>query len=36
VIDPGEQVVEIPILQFPLWLAFAPGPAEQAGEEAFY
>jgi len=36
VIDPGEQVVEIPILQFPLWLAFAPGPADLADEEAFY
>ncbi len=35
VIDPGEQVVDIPILQFPLWLAFAPGPADLAGDEEF-
>ena len=30
VIDAGEQVVDIPILQFPLWLAFAAGPGELA------
>jgi hypothetical protein len=34
VIDAGEQVVDIPILQFPLWLAFAASPAELASEEA--
>ena len=33
VIDAGEQVVDIPILQFPLWLAFAAGAAERASEE---
>jgi hypothetical protein len=36
VIDAAEQVVDIPILQFPLWLAFAAGPGELAGEEEFY
>jgi hypothetical protein len=36
VIDAAEQVVEIPILQFPLWLAFAPGPGELVSEEEFY
>ena len=36
VIDAAEQVVEIPILQFPLWLAFAPGPGELGNEEEFY
>ena len=35
VIDAGEQVVDIPILQFPLWLAFAAGPGELASDEAF-
>jgi hypothetical protein len=33
VVDAAEQVVDIPILQFPLWLAFAPGAAELALEE---
>jgi hypothetical protein len=33
VIDAGEQVVDIPILQFPLWLAFAADAAERASEE---
>jgi uncharacterized small protein (DUF1192 family) len=33
VIDPAEQVVDIPILQFPLWLAFAASPGELALEE---
>lgn len=33
VVDAAEQVVDIPILQFPLWLAFAPDPAELALEE---
>ncbi len=32
VVDAAELVVDIPILQFPLWLAFAPGPAELALE----
>jgi hypothetical protein len=36
VIDAAEQVVEIPILQFPLWLAFAPGPGELGNEDEFY
>ena len=27
-IDASEQVVDIPVLQFPLWLAFAAGPGE--------
>ena len=36
VIDAAQQVVEIPILQFPLWLAFAPGPGELVSEEEFY
>jgi hypothetical protein len=35
VIDAGEQVVDIPILQFPLWLAFAASPGELASDEAF-
>ncbi|WP_225322844.1 DUF3086 domain-containing protein [Synechococcus sp. RSCCF101] len=33
VIDAAEQVVEIPVLQFPLWLAFAAGPGELGDEE---
>ncbi|MCP9851122.1 DUF3086 domain-containing protein [Cyanobium sp. Morenito 9A2] len=33
VVDAAEQVVDIPILQFPLWLAFAPDPAELALED---
>ncbi len=33
VIDAGEPVVDIPILQFPLWLAFAADAAERASEE---
>ncbi|MFL0751649.1 MAG: DUF3086 domain-containing protein, partial [Prochlorococcus sp.] len=28
-IDAAEQSVEIPVLQFPLWLAFAAGPQER-------
>jgi hypothetical protein len=36
VIDAAEQVVDIPILQFPLWLAFAPGPGELVNDEEFY
>lgn len=35
VIDAAERAVEIPILQFPLWLAFAAGPAEMIDEEDF-
>jgi hypothetical protein len=35
VIDAAERAVEIPILQFPLWLAFAAGPAEVIDEEEF-
>ncbi len=33
VVDAAEQVVDIPILQFPLWLAFAATPDELALEE---
>lgn len=33
VIDAAEQVVEIPLLQFPLWLAFAAGPGELDDED---
>ncbi len=36
VIDAAEQVVEIPILQFPLWLAFAAGPGEIDAEADLY
>ncbi|WP_216904871.1 DUF3086 domain-containing protein [Synechococcus sp. CCY 9618] len=36
VIDAAEQVIEIPILQFPLWLAFAPGPGEIEAEADLY
>lgn len=36
VIDAAEQVVDVAILQFPLWLAFAPGPGELTGEEEYY
>jgi hypothetical protein len=36
VIDSAEQVVDVAILQFPLWLAFAPGPGELVSEEEFY
>ena len=35
VVDAAEQVVDIPILQFPLWLAFAPGPGELASDDDF-
>ena len=35
VIDAAEAVVDVPILQFPLWLAFAAGPGERVDEEAF-
>lgn len=33
VIDAAERAVEIPVLQFPLWLAFAAGPDELADED---
>jgi hypothetical protein len=36
VIDAAEPWVEIPILQFPLWLAFAPAPGELMREEEYY
>jgi hypothetical protein len=36
VIDAAEQAVEIPILQFPLWLAFAAGPGEIVSEDDLY
>ncbi|AFY30085.1 DUF3086 domain-containing protein [Cyanobium gracile] len=36
VIDAAEQVIEIPILQFPLWLAFAAGPGELDAEADLY
>jgi hypothetical protein len=36
VIDAAEQVIEIPILQFPLWLAFAAGPGEIEAEADLY
>ena len=36
VIDAAEQVVDIPVLQFPLWLAFAAGPGEIDAEADLY
>jgi hypothetical protein len=36
VIDAAEQVVDVAILQFPLWLAFAPGPGELISEAEYY
>jgi hypothetical protein len=36
VIDAAEQVIEIPILQFPLWLTFAAGPGEIEAEADLY
>jgi hypothetical protein len=33
VIDAAERAVEIPVLQFPLWLAFAAGPDELIEEQ---
>jgi FtsZ-binding cell division protein ZapB len=36
VIDAGERVVEVSVLQFPLWLAFAAGPGELIEEEDLY
>lgn len=35
-VDAAERVVEIPLLQFPLWLAFAAGPDELLLEEDLY
>ena len=35
VVDAGEQVIYIPILQFPVWLAFAAGPGELASDEPY-
>jgi hypothetical protein len=36
VIDAAERAIEIPILQFPLWLAFAGTPIEIAAEDDLY
>ena len=36
VVDAGEPAVAIPVLQFPLWLAFAAAPGEIASEEDLY
>ena len=36
VIDAAEQVVDVAILQFPLWLAFAPGAGELVSEDEYY
>ena len=36
VIDAAERAIEIPILQFPLWLAFAGTPMEIAAEDDLY
>ena len=36
VIDAAERVVDIPLLQFPLWLAFAAGPDELVLDEDLY
>jgi FtsZ-binding cell division protein ZapB len=36
VVDAGERAVEVPVLQFPLWLAFAAGPNELIEEEDLY
>jgi hypothetical protein len=36
VIDAAEPAVEVPILQFPLWLAFAAGPGEIEAEADLY
>ena len=35
VVDAGEPVLEIPILQFPLWLVFAAGPGELMADENY-
>jgi hypothetical protein len=36
VIDAAERAIEIPILQFPIWLAFAGSPIELAAEDDLY
>ena len=36
VIDAAEESVAVAVLQFPLWLAFAAGPAELTNEETLY
>jgi hypothetical protein len=36
VVDAGEAAVAVPVLQFPLWLAFAATPEEIASEEDLY
>ncbi|MFY8149941.1 MAG: DUF3086 domain-containing protein [Prochlorococcaceae cyanobacterium] len=36
VVDAAERAVEVPILQFPLWLAFAAGPGEVIDEDLSY
>ena len=35
VIDAGELTIEVPIMQFPLWLTFAAGPGEIASDEPY-
>ena len=35
VVDAGEAVLDIPILQFPLWLVFAAGPGELMADETY-
>ncbi|MDA0718103.1 MAG: DUF3086 domain-containing protein [Cyanobacteria bacterium] len=35
VVDASEPVLEIPILQFPLWLVFAAGPGELTADETY-
>jgi len=35
VIDAGELTIDVPILQFPLWLTFAAGPGEIASDESY-
>ena len=32
-IDAAERSVDIPVLQFPLWLAFAAGPGERLDDD---
>ncbi len=36
VVDAAERAVEVPILQFPLWLAFAAGPGELVDDDLTY
>ena len=35
VVDAGEQAIDVPILQFPVWLAFAAGPGELVTDELY-